>query len=234
MPDWLQLVRQKLSGPGLETDVCDEVILELAGHLEEKWESLRRQGMTEEEMLEQTRSLVENWDELRRKIQSARKKESSMNPRVRQFWFPAFLTLFLAMGLLVLIQFFGPKPWTLARHTNSWNLVAPTAIIYLPWLFLLPLVGAIGAYLSTRAGATPRVAFTSTVSPVLPYLSFFLMGFVAALLLDEHVVHNIMFSALFVGLLAWVLAPGAALLVGGLIVRHFASRWSSSRQLPAR
>jgi hypothetical protein len=78
------------------------------------------------------------------------------------------------------------------------------------------------------------VAFTSTVSPVLPYLSFFLMGFVAALLLDEHVVHNIMFSALFVGLLAWVIAPGAALLVGGLIVRHFVSRSSISGQIPGR
>jgi hypothetical protein len=238
MRDWQELVDRHLAELALRPADRADVIAELAAHLEELCEELRSQGMTEEDARRQTMSLIEDWDELRRRIQSSRKKESPMNQRVKQLWFPGFLTLLLAMGLLALVQLFGPivgaKPWTLARNTNGWNLVAPVAVIYLPWLFSLPLVGAIGAYLSTRAGATPCVVFTSTVSPILTYFGFFAMGFVTALLVDELVVHNIMFSAVFVGLLAWVLAPAAALLVGVLIARHFVSRSSSSSQISSR
>jgi hypothetical protein len=40
-------------------------------------------------------------------------------------------------------------------------------------------------------------------------------------ILNERVAHNIMFVALLVGFFAWVLAPGVALLTGGLLAQHF-------------
>jgi hypothetical protein len=231
MPDWAELVRHQLSGLGLEPEVCDEVILELANHLEEQWGVLRGQGISKEAAVEQTLSLVEDWKDLGEKIQSVRAKEPTMNQRTREFWLPGFLTLLLAMGLLALIQFFGPKPWNLAQHINQWTLVAPVTVIYVPWLLSLPLVGALGAYLSNRAGGTRRAVIASLVFPVLPYLVFFLFGFPLALMIEENVTHNIMFSALLVGLFAWVLAPGAALVVGGLLAQPFLSRPSGSRQI---
>jgi len=41
---------------------------------------------------------------------------------------------------------------------------------------------------------------------------------------NDYLAHHFMFSALFLGLFAWVLAPGAALLVGGWLTQLFLSR----------
>ena len=42
--------------------------------------------------------------------------------------------------------------------------------------------------------------------------------------LDDHVAHNIMLPAFFVGFAAWVLLPAMALLIGGLPVHYFSGR----------
>ena len=148
-----------------------------------------------------------------------------MSNRVTQLWVPSLLTLLLSMGLLMLIQIFGPKPWIVARHGGSaWLLVAPVAVVYLPWLLSLPLIGALGAYLSARAGGSRRAVISSVVFPVIPYLAFFLIGVPVSVILNDHLAHNIMFLAFFVGLFTWVLAPGAALLAGGLPTQHFLAR----------
>ncbi len=153
-----------------------------------------------------------------------------MTNRVKQFWFPAMVTLLLSMGLLMLIQVFGPNPWLVSRK-SGWTLVAPVAVIYLPWLFSLPLIGAMGAFLSNRAGGSQRAVFSSIVFPVLPYLVFFLVAFPVMAIFNDRLAHNIMFGALFVGLFAWVLAPGAALLAGGMLAQSFLSRRLDSRRI---
>ena len=153
-----------------------------------------------------------------------------MTNRVKQFWLPSLLTLLLSMGLLALIQIFGPHPWMVARH-SGWSLVAPVAVVYIPWLLSLPLIGAMGAYLSNRAGGSQRAVFSSTVFPVLPYLVFFLVALPVIAILNDRVAHNIMFASLFIGLFACVLAPGAALLAGGFLIQLFYARRLTSRRV---
>ena len=230
MRDWEALVEGHLTGLALKPAESAEVIAELAAHLAESCEELRSQGMTEEEAVRRTVSQVEDWQKLTRLIQTARTKENIMTNRVKQFWLPSLLTLLLSVGLLALIQVFGPNPWLVARK-SGWSLVAPVAVVYLPWLLALPLIGAMGAYLSNRGGGSQRAVFGSIVFPVLPYLVFFVVALPVMAIFNDQLAHNIMFGALFVGLFAWVLAPGAALFVGGLLAQYFLSRRLDSRRI---
>ncbi|SRR6266705_4303664 len=230
MRDWEALVERQLSGLSLEPAESAEVIAELAAHLSETCEEMRRQGMTEEESVRRTLSQVEDWQKLSRLIQNTRTKENVMTNRVKQFWLPSLLTLFLSMGLLMLIQVFGPNPWTVAMK-SGWSLISPVAVIYLPWLFSLPLIGAMGAYLSKRAGGSQSAMLCAIVFPVLPYFAFFLVALPVTAIFHDYLGHHIMLFALFAGLLAWVVGPAAALLTGGLLAQFFLSRRLDSRRI---
>ena len=230
MRNWETIVERQLNGLALEPGESADVIAELAAHLAETCEELRKQGITEQEAVRRTLAQVEDWQKLSRLIQTARTKENVVTNRVKQFWLPSLLTLFLSMGLLMLIQSLGPNPWIVARR-SGWSLIAPVAVIYLPWLFLLPFIGAMGAYLSNRAGGSQRTMFSSIVFPVLPYFVFFIVALPARALFNETLGHNIMFLALFLGLLVWVVGPGAALLTGGVLARTFLSRRSDARRI---
>jgi hypothetical protein len=226
MRDWEAIVREGLTGSCLKPRELREVIAELAAHLEETFEELRRQGLSEKTAVERALSQVKNWQSLRRKIQKARMKEEVMTDRVKQVWLPGFLTLFLSMMLLMTIQFFGPKP--LIVSTSGWRMTAPVAVIYVPWLLSLLLIGAIGAYLARRAGASPRATLLSIMFPVLPYSIFFVIWIPVSLILDDHIGHNTMRSALLMGFVAWAVLPGIALLAGGLPVQIVTSRRGAS------
>ncbi len=231
MPDWQELVRQRLKGLALHSSEREEVHIELAAHLEDAYESLLGEGVSEPEAAKRTLCLADDWQELRRGIQKAKVEENPMTKRVSQFWLPGFLSLLLSMSLLMLIQFFGPKPFIPSR--SSWTMIAPLAVIYIPWFLLLPLIGAMGAYLSGRAGASRRLVLLSILFPVLPYLTFFLIGFPIALIVEEHVTHNIMFGAFLAGLVAWVFLPAVALLAGGLPMQFYFSRRLTQRGVPS-
>lgn len=226
MPDREGIVRQQLVDLSLEADERREVIAELAGHLKETCEELRRQGLPEKDAVERALSQVRNWQLLRRKIQIARRKENIMTDRVKQLWLPGLLTLSLSMVLLMLIQFIGPKPLIVSAH--GWREIAPVAVIYVPWLLSLLLIGAIGAYLASRVGASQRTMLLSIAFPVLPYSVFFVIWIPVSLILDDHIGHNTMRSALLMGLVAWVVLPGVALLAGGLPVQILKSRRAAS------
>ena len=207
MPDWQQIVSGELSGIALEPDEKSQVLEELAGHLEEDYQSLLSQGISDEGAIQRALKRVDDWQVLKQMIESARKKENPMPKRVAQFWLPAFLTLLLSMVLLAVIQMFGPNPWTRVVASRWWM---PVAVVYVSWLLFLPLIGALGAYISRRAGGSARAVFFSIVFPTLPYLTFFLIGLPIALILDDRVAHNITIPAFFVGLSAWVIFPAAA------------------------
>ncbi len=225
MHDWEALVGRQLNGIALGPAESAEVIAELAEHLAETCEELRSQGMTEKEAVRRTMSQVEDWQELRRKIQRARmKKEDVMSNRIQQFWIPGILTFVLSMGLLALIQKFGPQPWILA-----WG--PPLILFYIPWLLTLPFIGAMGAYLASRAGASVSTVLVSSIFPILPFIALFVVLLPWSLIIDGHVAHNIMAVAFLTGLVVWVLVPGAALLAGGLPGQFFLSRRLASRRI---
>jgi hypothetical protein len=219
MPDWQELVRQRLSGLALNAEEKDEVHTELAAHLEESYESLRAKGLSEQAAMQQTLGQVADWQALRRRIQTARTEENIMNDRVRQLWLPGMLTFALSMGLLALVEKFGPRPIVLDLDKGT-----PVFMFYTSWLLTLPFAGAMGALLSKRAGGSPKILAISSVFPVLPYGVVFLIAIPAGLLMGHNLAHHIVASALITMMFGWVLVPGVALLVGGLLVQLFSRR----------
>lgn len=222
MQDWEKLVHRHLAGIALSAAQRDEVVSELATHLQEHFEALLRSGLREDEAARRAVIQAGDWKQLRKRIQITRSEDTNMTDRVKQLWLPGFLTLLLSMVFLMVIQFIGPRPLVVDPH--GWRMMAPMAVIYVPWLLSLLLIGAMGAHLAGRAGASRRTTFISTVFPVLPYLALFVIAFPVSLILDDHVAHNIMYQALLMGLLAWVVLPGVALLAGGLPVQFLRTR----------
>ena len=225
MPDWQKLVGKRLSGLALDEGEKEEVHAELAAHLEESYESLRTRGLPEQAAMQQTLAQVEDWQDLCRRIQTSRTRENIMNDRVRQFWLPGLLTFVLSMGLLELVQKFGPRPFVLDLDKGT-----PVLMFYTSWLLTLPFAGAIGALLSKRAGGSPTVLAISSVFPVLPFAVVFLIAIPAGLLMSHALAHHIVGAAFLTMMLGWVLVPGVALLSGGLLVQLL-SRRSNSRRI---
>jgi hypothetical protein len=223
MRNWEALVEGHLGGLALEPAERAEVIAELAAHLEESYESLRTKGLPEQAAMQQTLAQAADWQDLRRKIQIARtRKENIMNDRVRQLWLPGLLTFALSMGLLELVQKFGPRPMALDLDKGI-----PMVMFYTSWLLTLPLAGAIGALLSKRAGGSLRMLAISSVFPVLPFGVVFLIAVPAGLLMSRALAHHIVATAFLTMMFGWVLVPGVALLAGGLLVQLLSRRSSS-------
>jgi hypothetical protein len=161
---------------------------------------------------------VEDWRGLGLRIEAARRKEDIMSNRVTQLWLPGIVTFVLSMGFLALAQIYGPKPWIL-----SWG-HPPMAVVFIPWLFALPLVGAVGAFLSHRAGGSRRAIFFSIIFPVVPFLAAILLITPVILAFDRFIAHNPVPASIPVAVLGLVFLPGVALLVGGLPMRAFIAR----------
>jgi hypothetical protein len=223
MPDWNELVLQRLTGLALERDESAQIIEELADHLEDQYQSLLQDGVSQQNAIDRVLQQFADSHDLKSKIESSRKKELPMTSRVSQFWLPAFLTIFLAMSLLMIVEALGFEPWISSAWGGPQGTI-PVAIVYLPWLVTLPFVGALGAYLSGRAGARRWQIFSSVIFPTIPYLAFFVIGLPVTLVLEGHVAHTIMPSAFVVGFAVWVLLPAAALLTGGIPTHYFSRR----------
>jgi hypothetical protein len=235
MLDWQKLVREQLAGLNLGHEEEDEVIAELAGHLEETYEALRREGLAEREAVQRALSQVTNWSDLQRKIYCARAKENTMNPRTSRLWLPSFVTLAASIIALVAFGFLGLQPGPLGSrpHHEEWSrggiTSGPHAINeYTVWLMVLPFVGALGARLSSRAGGTLRETVISGVFPALAWLTIVLivLSFAASL---ERGVETVIAPVGPVGLIAvLVLIPGACLLLGVMVYHAAAKRWTKS------
>ena len=247
MPDWEKLVGERLAQLALEEPEKREVIVELAGHLEEIYEGSRQKGASREEAIRGALLQVDNWNRLQKEIYVARKKENAMNARTSRLWAPSFVTLVASVITLMAFTFLGLQPGPLGSrpgnqvsgaHEIWWgHLVGGITGItgglhavneYTVWLMALPFIGALGAALSRRAGGTLREIIISGVFPALAWLTTTLvvLSFAASLGRGLEVVTAPVGPLALMFLL--VLIPGACLLVGVLAYSAVAKRWTKS------
>jgi len=225
VPDWQELVRQRLAGLALEPCDKEEVLTELAGHLEEVYESMRRKGSSKQEAMHRALEQVTDWQELQRKIFFSRTKENTMTPRTTRFWLPSLVTLIVSMLMLPVLEWVGLRPQFLFLHGTHGSSQTYVFTVYTAWLMLLPLVGALGGYLSRRAGGTrhtiitsgtfPALAFGAVLFVVLPFMGFLEHGLEAGARSLFHTWTTEPFGVLGV-VAGWVIVPGACLLIGAL------------------
>ncbi|HEX4543733.1 MAG TPA: hypothetical protein VH114_11240 [Candidatus Acidoferrum sp.] len=212
MLDCQKLVRQRLSRLALDAGEKEEVHAELAAHLEEMYELARCKGMGEEQASQFVLEQVTDWKDLQHKIQNARQKENTLTPRVTRFWLPSLLTMTLAMIIPTLFAKFGldgVKLLTLQGSAQrNYNLM-----VYAAWMVALPLVGALGAYLSGRAGGTQRAMVLSAVFPALAMALVILLVIPFTMFLEPgfKMVRLLRIPGMLV---PFVLIPGVCLLSG--------------------
>jgi hypothetical protein len=177
MPDWKKLVHEHMISLQLPRDRRDEVIAEIAAHLEDQLEGNHSQEPSESEI--RRRAVAEiHWQQLAHAIQHAKLKEESMNHRTKSLWLPAIINLTVAAGMLFALDKLGVQP-RIVRVSHL------ALAFHLPWLGTLPLSAAIGSLLAKRAQAPPAARLLAGLAPSLVWLAaFFLMGLTFAI--DRH------------------------------------------------
>jgi len=207
MRDRYAYVQSHLGSLGVARVKQEEVVAELAAHLEEYYSSLRSTGMAEEDAFLQTCARAGNCKELRRELFLVQ-REGTMHERLKQIWIPSLVTLLSAWVALALPICAGTQPVIL--HPGG----ARSVISYIPWLLGLPLIGAAGGYLSRRANGTEWHAYLVGTFPALAIAATFLLIFPFAFVIDPQVVPDFKLSALAAMNLSWVILPGIALCIG--------------------
>lgn len=228
MPDWQTLVKGQLGALRLDPEEKDEVIAELAEHLEDRYEALLKQGLAEKDAVTEALRQVGAWQDLRRQIFSAKRREEPMKTRVQQLWVPGFLTLVLSMVVLAILQKLGLPPRFVRNGSPAILLDFP----WMLWLFSLPLLGALAAWFSSRAGASQGTVLLASVFPSLAltgaFLLMFPIGFVVERVMGSQGDFSVAAATLLRDTIGWILIPGLALLIGALPTQVLLSRHITS------
>jgi len=209
MPNWPKIVREGLENCGLPLPQRDEVIRELAAHLEETCEHARSNGLDEAAAVEFTLQAVSDWPVLAAEICRAKSKEYPMNHRTSTLWLPALASFGSASLFLLALTWISRQPFYLVR------LQAGLAFwFYVAWLLAQVLCGALGAFLSGRAGGTSTARIAAASFPAIVMLGLWAVVIPVSALAEHNIYvtqHPVRHA---LGIFVWVLPPAFALLLG--------------------
>ena len=234
MPDNREQIKKRLGNLGLDPHREEEIIRELSDHYTDHAAALEAHGTPNDAAAQEAFDSISDWAELRKKIRSAEMEEPIMNHRSRVLWLPALGAIALSSITLALLQFFGVVP-----HFY-WLGQARYAFLtfYVPWLVALPVIGAVAALWSERAGGRPIHRVLAALAPPLGLLGFVLVSPFIGLLIygwlrfvlwgvghttlpSPFPLHAPPMMGVLVVLTSWVLLPAAGLLLGATpFLRH--------------
>ena len=131
-----------------------------------------------------------------------------MKDRVRQIWLPSLITLFTSWTLLALLMCAGTRP------VAAWHGGEPrSAVFYVPWLLLLPLIGAFARI--CVAAENPREVGGASMCRSISRDSHrgdsrARFGFLPSLLIGRSA-PDFKFASLLANTVSWVIVPGIVL-----------------------
>lgn len=202
MHNWHQIVRHRLQLQSLPAPP-ESVVAELAAHLEESYDDHRFRGMTEPSAFTEAMQQLDDCEVLVKAIRRRNSEEELMNYRTRSLWIPAMASLLGASVAMTSLQFAGLRAQVV--RTGSVEM-----FFYWSWLVVLPLCGALGAYLSRRAGASILTRLSAALAPVLWLLA--ICTITEPIDLAVSGIGQLRYFGY--GVAEWVVVPGAALLAG--------------------
>lgn len=205
------MVRQRLDGIGLTPAQQEEIVAELAAHLEDRFEQECALGLDETSAVGHALDEVADWNGLARQIRRTKRQEEIMNHRVKSLWLPGFICLTTVMFSRLILALIGVQPAIFVRASNR----ARMPIEFYPsWLILLLFIGAVCAYLSCRAGGQRLARLVVVLFPCLAFLTMFCIVLPFCFVIDRHVTFPTVVSGLAFSTLNFIVFPGAALLIG--------------------
>jgi hypothetical protein len=185
------------------------VVKELAQHLEEGYDTARARGVAESAAVEVAMQDVEDWRVLSADIHRATSQEGLVNNRTRSLWLPSLANFTAASLFLLALTQMSMQPQNLIRLTSGF-----AGTLYAAWLLSNVLCGALGAFLSRRAGGSITARIVAGMFPAIVLFGLWALVIpVSALVQNNAFVlrHPLYYAA---GLFVWVVPPGMALLLG--------------------
>lgn len=219
MPDWNEIVREKLRVLG----ICPpEFTEELAGHLEDGYEDLLDEGVPTEAAFQHTLDQVKGHSRLR--LLTGFLKEECMSGFISKAVLAGLLTAAAAISFhwaLTLGHLSPEVLWFVGGQLPKW------------WWCLLPLFGALGAFLSQYHGGSRLQRTAASLFPIAILSAVVLIMFVVGFTMSGFVNHYQMASARLesMGIVppGFAVIPAAVSLLGAGIAEVNTRRFVSSR-----
>lgn len=134
-----------------------------------------------------------------------------MNMRARQRWAPALLTFLVSLS----VQFAAlsvPQlpPWVVFSRNGVSIVLAPL------WVLALPFIGAMGAWLSLRAGGSTRDRLLAALGSAWLMGSVLTLGVPLSMAIEARYSLGVKLTAYVGYMVAWCLVPAVLLALGAV------------------
>src|SRR5580698_7682721 len=204
-----KLVEQRLFSLNLPPSAKQEIVAELAAHLEDAYEAAKARGLDANFALELAQQETHDWHVLLADLRRAKSKENSMNLRTRSLWLPALASLFASSLFLFAVTEVSLQPKLLVRLNSS-----AAHRVYTVWSVAQIAFGALGAFLSRRVGGSRMARVVAATFPAIVMLATCAIVIPVSALMqhNDFIFHNP--GRLWWGAFLWAVVPAVTLLLG--------------------
>lgn len=134
-----------------------------------------------------------------------------MSRRVRRLWAPILATSLVSISVqFVALRVPQAPPWVWFTQNGVAIVVAPL------WVLALPFIGALGAWLSLRAGGNTRDRLVAAQGSAWLMGSILTLGVPLSMVIERHFSLRTKLTAYIVYMIAWCLVPAVLLALGAL------------------
>jgi hypothetical protein len=135
----------------------------------------------------------------------------TMNMRIRQLWAPVLSTVLASVSVQsVALRVPQLPPWVFFTRNGVSIVLAPL------WMLALPFIGALGAWLSLRAGGSSRDRLLSALGPGWLIGGILTMGVPLSMVIEGRIALRVKLTAYVVYMIGWCLVPAVLLTLGAL------------------